>query len=266
MSTKKDFDISFEEFRKLPLIVEGESKEIRKWTDDLCLIFFKPTIYSFSQNRTGIVEGSNKLRMECSKYMVEAIKKKGVKHAYIDFGENFVLAKIINNPPNIETVVKAAHTGTSKHRYYAMSKFPIRDNHPYYANKQILPLEPYPETIVRFDWRNPFWKPEDGSKLADEALSDDMADFFIDVKKAKITAQITFHALQEFLAEKNIVIQDLCLFISSDGETVYGEISQDCGRYRHFDLGSLDKDVWRSGGSSQDVLDKWQLLIDLIKS
>ena len=49
-----------------------------------------------------------------------------------------------------------------------------------------------------------------------------------------------------------------------DGKTVFGEISQDCGRFRHFDLGSLDKDVWRSGGSSELVLEKWQLLLDLI--
>ncbi len=63
---------------------------------------------------------------------------------------------------------------------------------------------------------------------------------------------------------KDIVCYDLCLFISEDGALVFGEISQDCGRYRHFDLGSLDKDVWRAGGSSESVLAKWQLLLDLI--
>lgn len=87
---------------------------------------------------------------------------------------------------------------------------------------------------------------------------------YIDVKEAKKTAIRTFQILSDFLGEKNIVIYDLCLFISEDGKTVFGEISPDCGRYRHYDLGSLDKDVWRSGGSSKDVIDKWNLLYEMI--
>ena len=71
--------------------------------------------------------------------------------------------------------------------------------------------------------------------------------------------------LANFLAEHDVVLYDLCLFISADGETVFGEISQDCGRFRHFDLGSLDKDEWRAGGSSEHVLNKWQMLLDIIK-
>lgn len=30
------------------------------------------------------------------------------------------------------------------------------------------------------------------------------------------------------------------------------------------DLGSLDKDVWRAGGSSDQVLEKWNLLYKMI--
>ena len=100
--------------------------------------------------------------------------------------------------------------------------------------------------------------------LADEILPDQLADLFIDVKEARKTAARTFSLLSDFLAEKDIVIYDLCLFISEDGKTVYGEISPDCGRYRHFDLGSLDKDVWRAGGSSEQVIEKWNLLYKMI--
>lgn len=125
-------------------------------------------------------------------------------------------------------------------------------------------MQPYPEPIVRFDWRNPFKHPETQIQLADEVLCDEQANLFIDVKKARTTALKTFNILSDFLQTKNIVIYDLCLFISEDGKTVFGEISPDCGRYRHFDLGSLDKDVWRAGGSSKDVLDKWNLLHKLI--
>lgn len=101
-------------------------------------------------------------------------------------------------------------------------------------------------------------------KMADEVLCDEQADLFIDVKEAKKTARKLFAILSNFLDKKNIVIYDLCLFISEDGKTVFGEISPDCGRYRHYDLGSLDKDVWRAGGSSQQVLDKWNLLYEMI--
>ena len=140
----------------------------------------------------------------------------------------------------------------------------VRKSHPYYAGMKIENMEPYPEVVVRFDWRNPFWEPETHKMLADEILPDQLADLFIDVKEARKTAARTFSLLSDFLAEKDIVIYDLCLFISEDGKTVYGEISPDCGRYRHFDLGSLDKDVWRAGGSSEQVIEKWNLLYKMI--
>ena len=96
-------------------------------------------------------------------------------------------------------------------------------------------------------------------------MPDSVADWFIDTKKARATALRLYDVLSAFLSEKDIVCYDLCLFIAEDGETVFGEISQDCGRFRHYDLGSLDKDVWRAGGSSEVVLQKWQLLLDMIQ-
>ena len=126
-------------------------------------------------------------------------------------------------------------------------------------------MQPYPELLVRFDWRNPFYHPETKQMLADEVLGDMMADWFIDVNKARQTAIKTYNILSDFLNKHDIVIYDLCLFITKNGETVFGEISPDCGRFRHYDLGSLDKDVWRAGGSSKEVLEKWNLLYEMIK-
>ena len=70
-----------------------------------------------------------------------------------------------------------------------------------------------------------------------------------------------FKALTAFLKPRKIVCYDLCTIIDETGTLVFGEISQDCGRFRHADLSSLDKDVWRSGGSSEDVYRKWELLL-----
>jgi len=72
--------------------------------------------------------------------------------------------------------------------------------------------------------------------------------------------------MQTFLTEADMVCNDLCLMITQRGDMVYGELSQDCGRFRHFDLGSLDKDVWRSGGSPEQVLDKWRLQSELLEA
>lgn len=255
--------IDLEKFRKLPLFVEGESKEIRKVTDEVGIIYFKPTIYSFTANRCGVVEGSNILRVHVSKVLCELLKKNGIDHSYLDYTDEFVMTRLVK-APNIEVVVKANHTGTSKHRYFGMNGSKVRESHPYYGGMVIENMQPYPEPIVRFDWRNPFQHPETKQPLADEPMCDSQADLYIDVKEAKKTAIRTFQILSDFLGEKNIVIYDLCLFISEDGKTVFGEISPDCGRYRHYDLGSLDKDVWRSGGSSKDVIDKWNLLYEMI--
>lgn len=253
------------EFSALPLVVEGESKIVRDAGDGLCVIKFKPTIYSFTANRAGVIEGSDKLRLQASKIFLEVLRKAGIKHAYREVGENFILADLIRNPPPIEVIVKMYHSGTSKHRYHGMAGTPIRANHPYWAGQTFEPDGGYPSPLVRFDWRNPM-KDSDGKWLADEVLGDSQADWFINTQKARLTALRVGRELSNFLATKDIVLYDLCLFIDAEGSTVFGEISQDCGRFRHFDLGSLDKDAWRAGGSSEHVLSKWQLLLDLIKS
>lgn len=43
-----------------------------------------------------------------------------------------------------------------------------------------------------------------------------------DIKEVRKTAAMTFSVLSDFLTEKDIVIYDLCLFISEDCKTVYG--------------------------------------------
>lgn len=140
----------------------------------------------------------------------------------------------------------------------------VRGSHSFYTGMKFENEGPYPQPIVRFDWRNPLHD-DKGNRLADEILPDSLADLFINTKAARATALKVYDILSAYLETKDIICCDLCLFIAEDGETVFGEISQDCGRFRHFDVGSLDKDVWRSGGSSELVLQKWQLLLDMLE-
>jgi phosphoribosylaminoimidazole-succinocarboxamide synthase len=258
--------LSDQEFDNLPLVVEGESKIVRLASKGFVVIKFKPTIYSFTSNRTGIVPGSDLLRLRATKAFLQVLDDAAIDHAYVEVNDRFVLSRLVDKPPPIEVVIKAFHSGTSKHRYIGMAGQPIRASHPFHADRTFKDDGGYPAPIVRFDWRNPLWDPKNKDRMvADEVLGDSVADWFIDVAQARRTALQVYRALSNFLGPRDVVCYDLCLFITEDGRTVFGEISQDCGRFRHFDLGSLDKDVWRAGGSSEDVLKKWQMLLDIVE-
>ena len=277
-------------FAALPLVVEGESKEVRYAGAGQVVIRFKPTIYSYTANRCGTVEGSEVLRLRASAVFAQVLERAGIAHAYRQLSDRWALADLVLQPvsardpkpfrpddlsaeelerlavaPPIEVIIKRMHSGTSKHRYFGMAGHPLRGSHPLYAGVTFAPEDAYPQPIVRFDWRNPL-QDDAGKRLADEILPDTVADWFIDVEAARDTALRAYDALSEFLNERDVVCYDLCLFLTEDGRTIFGEISQDCGRFRHFDLGSLDKDVWRAGGSSAQVLEKWALLLEVISS
>lgn len=257
-----------EQFEAFPLLKEGESKELRDVGvavdgKHLCVIRFKPTIYSFTSNRSGIVPGSEALRMRATKVLVDVLRKANISHAYRVVGERFVLSEYVLDP-NVEVIVKQFHSGTSKHRYFGMSQTRVRPGS-IFEDTYFDDEGAYPYPIVRFDWRNPMQHPTTGARLADEVMPEDIADWWIDTGRARVTAMRTFQALSEFLAPRDVLLYDLCLFISQDGRKVFGEISQDCGRFRHFDLGELDKDVWRAGGSHGEVLEKWKMLCEVIE-
>jgi len=254
-------------FETLPLLVLGESKEIRDAGEidgvRHCWIRLRPTIYSFTANRAGVVPGSDLLRYKATQKLVEVLRGAGVDHAYVRFEDGFILSRWIDKAPNVETIVKAYHSGTSKHRYVGMAGTSVQDRSLWHG-MTFEDMGAYPHPIVRFDWRNPMVHPMTGARLSDEPMPEDIANWFICTQPATHTAQQVFQVLGDFLASCNIVIYDLCLFISTDGRTVFGEISQDCGRFRHFDYGELDKDVWRAGGSSEEVLQKWALFNEMI--
>lgn len=282
------------DFDRLPQVIRGESKDVRYLGDGRVAIRLLPTVYSFTHNRCDVVPGSDRIRLETVNTFVEVLKKAGINHAYeaVLLDQNLIISKLVvptdaefkkygmppfvppdltpdqikalPKAPPIETIIKNTHTGTSKHRYLGMDGATVRASHPTLAGSVISNEQPYPTTLVRFDWRNPLLHPEKHTRVADEILPESLADNFIDVKKARHTALRTNHAMSEFLGARDIVLYDLCLFIAEDGELVFGELSPDCGRFRHFFLGSLDKDVWRSGGSSQQVMDKWKLLAQII--
>lgn len=272
------------DFSTLPLVTEGESKEIRYVGDGNVAIRLKPTIYSYTHNRSGTIPGSEMLRLRAAKALLPVVQTAGVMHTYQSVDETGIVSRLVLQPnvtgdtpafrptdmtaeeladfpkaTPLEVVVKAIHSGTPKHRYYRFSDYPLRDGSP------VATEAPYPEQIVRFDWRNPLHD-SSGTRLADEVLPESMAAWFIDVAEAKRTALTAFDALSKFLGAKGLELWDICFFIAEDGRTMFGEISPDCMRVRAANGSSLDKDVWRQGGSSENVLEKWQQFVEIIET
>lgn len=277
-----------EQFLKMPLVAEGESRVVRYAGRGLVVIRFKPTICSFTANRASVVEGSDVLRLRATAVFLSVLRAAGIPHAYHSVNDRFVLSEFLMQPaslngpapfvpsdmphhafyeipvaPPIEVVVERFRSGTPKHRYPGMSGYPVRPDHPLHAGMRIQDDHAYPTPIVRFEWRNPL-RNATRKALADEVLGDEAADLLINVIEARKTARRVYAALEAFLDGCDIICYDLRLFITEDGKTVFGEISQDCGRFRHRDLGSLDKDVWCDGGSNKQVLDAWRLLYEHI--
>ncbi len=268
----------FNNFEYLPLVKEGESKIIRYLGQGKVAIRLKPTIYSYTKNRYGIIPNSEKIRCKSSQILVEQLTKHQVKHGFHTYDEKIeaiIADLIIEKTPNglyftpqdinidnlpiftpIEVIVKNTHIGTPKHRYRYIDNYPTR-NH-----KIIKEAGAYPNNIVRFDWRNPLHD-ENNNRLADEVMPEDMADWWIDTKQAKNTANKAFSILHNYLLSRGIKLLDICFFIDASGQMIYSEISPDCMRVCANDK-SLDKDIWRAGGSSEEVLRKWSYFLELI--
>ena len=267
-----------DDFEYLPLVKEGESKIIRYLGRGKVAIRLKPTIYSYSQNRYGIIPNSEKIRVQACKILVDELNKNEVKHSFYYYDERMeaLVASLIIEPTAnglfftpqdinidnlpvfcpLEVIVKSSHVGTPKYRYRYIDKYPTR-------NGQIIKEgESYPNTIVRFDWRNPLHD-ENNQRLADEVMAEDMADWWMDTKQARKTAKKAFVILEKYLLARGIKLLDICFFIDTSGQIIYSEISPDCMRVCANDE-SLDKDIWRAGGSSEEIIRKWSHFLELI--
>jgi len=250
---------------KLPIIVEGCSKIVRSYDTKYNIIEYKPTVYSHKQQKEGIVEGTHLERMRMTKNILYLLEKHEISHAYVYVGNQYVLCKKLDpqeDIPNVEVIVKRCHVGSDPYRYYKMADAKTRFGYPLLKERG-----EYPSLIVRFDWRNPNRHPEKGTPMGDEAMCDDLADYFINIESARDLATKTFVVLMNYFEEMNVRFKDCCFMITTDGSMHWSEISQDCGRYElihESGYTSLDKDVWRAGESSELVFQKWSQMSAIV--
>jgi phosphoribosylaminoimidazole-succinocarboxamide synthase len=261
------------DFKKLPILVEGESKEIRLWTDKVVVQRFKPTVYSYTKNRYGIVDGTDRIRLKFTSKIFRLMSHLDKNSPYIpksaflgeiESANGGLLVQRRVKTCNLETRIKRFHIGSPIHRYLFTEK--------YQSNQSCGNIKKWSyldQPVVCFDWRHPL-KDEKGRRLADEPLPDDYAALWINnFNNAKEMARQTFLWLEKMFAERQVLLIDMCIFIDRTGKVIYGEISPDCMRVR-WGLGDptnnepLDKDLWRSGRSEKDLKDRYMFLYDQI--
>lgn len=256
------------DFPDLPLLVLGDSKEIRLLTPKIALARLLPTLYSFTNNRYGEVQGTEGIRARFSAEIFRAMALSPgtyqLSSAFLALVESPVgplLAERRVKVCNLETRVKRYHIGSPIHRYL------FTEEHPTVSGPALQRWDRFSEPIVCFDWRHPLTDHE-GNRLADEPLPDDYAALWTsDVQRAKRLARETFGWLEDFFTAGGLKLIDICFFIDQGSGTIYGEISPDCMRVRTHaadDAEALDKDQWRSGGGPDLVLERYARLHSML--
>ena len=202
--------------------------------------------------------------------ILEILARNNIPHSYmyISINNSYILTKRLENGidiPPIETIVKRYLIGSDKHNYYNISSLHNRFSQcitvPHTNNK-------YNKLMVRFDYRNPEIHPLTGKVLGDITMCDDLADEFINVANAKVTATRCFEALQRAFNDMQLILYDICLMLTVNGDEVYAEISQDCSRIRPIGVDKSDdereRNIWCVGGSNNEeyIITRYKLLSD----
>ena len=257
-------------FTTYNLLIDSDSKIIRELTPHYHIITFKPNVYSFLKKGVNEVKGTDTERARMTKMILEILAHNNIPHSYmyISTNNNYILTKRLDNNidiPPIETIVKQYLIGSDKHNYYNISSLHNRFTQcitvPNTNNK-------YNKLMVRFDYRNPEIHPITGKVLGDITMCDDLADEFINVAHAKVTATRCFNVLQRVFNDMNLILYDICLMLTVNGDEIYAEISQDCSRIRPIDIdksdNELEKNIWCVGGSNNEeyIITRYKLLSD----
>jgi phosphoribosylaminoimidazole-succinocarboxamide synthase len=252
--------------------IEGESKAIYQITDNVLLEQLKPTVYSFTNNRYGTVEGTDVIRARFSaelfRRMAALADADGAPRStflglvHTQSGPALVQRRVSDS--NLEVRVKRYHIGSPLHRYKYTEQYPTTQ-----ACGPLRRWSRFDTPVTCFDWRHPLHD-DKGTRLADEPISDDYAAVWIkDMPYAKRMARNTFLWLESLMEAADLILIDMCMFIDRSGHWIFGEISPDCMRVRaradNLDDSTIfDKDLWRNGARGQEVAQRYQAMYDLL--
>lgn len=274
-------------------IVEGESKQIYTViTNPICpyatnlLVCLKPSIYSHSMQSTANIDGLEKIRALGSQLCLEMFWRNDISHSYVSMSPLGIAYSTPVQITPIEIVFKRMCIGTDKHSYYRLLDTMCVDENGEYS------YGPY----IRFDWRNPnhtingksisenpyyytlenYFGKENFFKtviknplvkpMGDKAISYDILDDILDVKKSRAMLLKIYATLQYYFQRCGYIVNDACFMLNKTGECVWSEVNPDCMRIVREDKTSVDKDIWRTTGDKSMITSKWTMLHeDIIK-
>lgn len=226
------------------LIIEGKSKRIYSYKEDVVLVELKPTLGSFTFNKKAEIPGTEILRLDFYEAVSECFKKHGILSTFIfRQTESTFLAKYIENVPPFETIIKNYAVGSTLRKYPGLFE----------------PNEKLAHPIVKFDYRI---DPED------QPIADDyVALYGVDVMRVKEVALKLNKLLSDLLSP--YLLLDICFIFGTDenGQLfLTSEVSPDGFRVRDIDGDPYDKDIFRLGLPDKLLFERWKTLIDHVKN
>lgn len=259
-------------FREFELLRRGESKEIRLLDQDHVIIRMIPSLYSYTKNRSAIIEGTEHERLVASAFLWNLLETNGIETVVAAIGvEHYTCRRMIvqgeDYCPPVEVVVKGRHVGTPKHRLYRIEDYPTL------SGERIKP-EAAHAPYTRFDFTNPLHD-ADGNRLHDECIPTGLAARFMDAVAAEETATAVFEIMHKHMSARGIRLDDICLKIDHTGRAIFGEISPDCmravyvGEAKDFFANpgeDASKDTFRRGSSPEETLASYRRFNTLLKS
>jgi len=228
----------YKEFLAAPPIKSGRSKDIFKLDDHRCIVRLKPNLRSYTFRRDENIDGTEVLRLDFFEMAAKLLIEEGVPCAYLGriSGDSYI-AELCEDPP-FETIVKNRATGSTSRLYPGLFEEGYKFRQP----------------VIKFDYRI---DPED-LPIADDYVRA----VGFSVAALKKAARRVNSLLCSWLAPREL--WDFCVVIGRNRRgdyTIISEISPDCMRLRTKDGLSLDKDLFRFGGGSDNIVAIWTELI-----
>ncbi|MEV6716641.1 phosphoribosylaminoimidazolesuccinocarboxamide synthase [Lentzea sp. NPDC051208] len=219
--------------------ITGRSKRIWLVRDDLCVVKLIPSLRSFTYDRDELVDGTGPLRLDFYEKAAARLSAAGVECAFrARLAPDTYLADYRPAPP-FEVIVKNVATGSTTRKYPGL----------------FVDGEPLPRPVVKFDYRV---DPEDQPIGEDYLRALDLP-----VDEMYSQALLVNDVLRDWLHP--LVLWDFCVIFgfSPDGRiSLISEMSQDCMRLRSADGRPLDKDLFRTGASADELVAQWKKAFD----
>lgn len=224
-----------------PPDVEGRSKKLWHLADGLCLVELVPSLRSYTYGRDEMVDGTAELRLDFYELAADWMAQRGVRTAFVRRWDSLrYVSRFLPSPP-FEVIVKNVANGSTTRKYPGL--FP--EGHRFSA------------PVVKFDYRT---DPED--EPIGEGYLEELG---VPVEDYKRIALACNEGLRERLDPLDL--WDFCVVLGEDGgeTSIISEISPDCMRLKEPDGSAFDKDIFRAGGSPEEIISRWRALLERVR-